>query len=219
MLTDTTTTKRLLAAGVIATPLFFTAAFAQAFSRDGFDLSRHMLSQLAAGDLGWLQIANFIVTGTLFLAAAAGMRRTLRQGPGAKWGPGLVGVVGAGLIAAGVFVTDPAAGYPVGSVEGETSWHGMLHNVAAMVGGLALLAASLVFARRFLAEKRKGWAIYSAASGIVYTVLPQTNPELMSLLFAVASLIGWTWISTISIHLVTTGTAETTAPRDLVLPS
>ncbi|SFI17057.1 Protein of unknown function [Streptosporangium canum] len=125
-MTDTTTTKRLLAAGVIATPLFFTVAFAQAFSRDGFDLSRHMLSQLAMGDLGWLQIANFIVTGTLFMAAAG---------------------------------------------------------------------------------------------GIVYTVLPQTNPELMSLLFAVASLIGWAWISTICIHLVITGTAETTAPRDLVRPS
>ncbi|MGW0587333.1 DUF998 domain-containing protein [Streptosporangium sp. NPDC002607] len=212
-MTDTTITKRLLIAGAVATPLFFTVAFTQAFTRDGFDLSRHMLSQLATGDLGWLQIANFIVTGTLFIAAAIGMRRTLRQGRGAKWGPLLIGVFGGALILAGIFVTDPASGYPAGSADGVISWHGALHNVASMVAGLALLAASLVFARRFLTGKQKGWAIYSVASGIIYAVLPQTNPGLMSLLFAIASLIGWAWISTLSLHLVNTSTAEATTPQ------
>ncbi|GAA0912820.1 DUF998 domain-containing protein [Nonomuraea longicatena] len=76
------TRKRLLTAGAVAAPLFFTVAFAQIFTRDGFDLTRHMISQLAAGEDGWLQIANLVIAGTLFIASAAGMRRTLREGPG-----------------------------------------------------------------------------------------------------------------------------------------
>lgn len=37
--------------------------------------SPHMVSQLATGDGGWLQIVNFLVAGTLFLLAAAGCGR------------------------------------------------------------------------------------------------------------------------------------------------
>ncbi|WP_343947895.1 hypothetical protein [Nonomuraea longicatena] len=36
---------------------------------------------------------------------------------------------------------------------------------------------------------------------MLYTVLPQTNPELWSLLFALASLIGWSWVSVLSWRL------------------
>jgi hypothetical protein len=35
----------------------------QAVSRDGFDLRRHPLSQLATGDLGFVQITNFVLAG------------------------------------------------------------------------------------------------------------------------------------------------------------
>jgi hypothetical protein len=193
--------KRLLTAGAVAAPLFFTVAFAQIFTRDGFDLTRHMISQLAAGEHGWIQIANFLVAGSLFIATSVGMRRTLREGPGAVWGPRLIGVFGAGLILAGVFVTDPANGYPSGPALTEMTWHSAAHAGAAVAAGLALLAASLVFTRRFWKSGRKGWALYSAASGIVYTVLPQANPELWSLMFALASLIGWSWVSVLSWRL------------------
>jgi hypothetical protein len=49
----------------------------------GVDLSRHPLSLLSLGDLGWIQIANFVVTGVLYVACAVGMRRALGPGPGA----------------------------------------------------------------------------------------------------------------------------------------
>ncbi len=77
-----TRTARLLACGIVAGPLFLTAGLTQAFIRDGFDLSRHPLSLLSLGDLGWVQIANFVVTGALFIACAVGMRRVLRPGRG-----------------------------------------------------------------------------------------------------------------------------------------
>ena len=51
-------------------------------TRDGFDLARHPLSLLSLGDLGWIQIANFVLSGLLFLACAAGMRRVMVEGKG-----------------------------------------------------------------------------------------------------------------------------------------
>jgi hypothetical protein len=60
-------TRRLLAGGVIAGPLFVVVAFIQAFTRPGFDLARHPLSLLSLGDLGWIQIANFVATGVVAL--------------------------------------------------------------------------------------------------------------------------------------------------------
>ena len=53
-------TRAMLLGGVLAPPLFFTPGLAQAFTRPGFDITRHFLSQLSAGDYGWLQMANFV---------------------------------------------------------------------------------------------------------------------------------------------------------------
>jgi Protein of unknown function (DUF998) len=74
-------TVRLLACGAVAGPLFLAVLMIQAFTREGFDLSRHPLSLLSLGNLGWIQIANFVVTGALMVACATGMRRVLRPGP------------------------------------------------------------------------------------------------------------------------------------------
>ncbi len=38
---------------------------AQAFTCPGFDLRRDAISILSLGDLGWIQVANFVVSGRL----------------------------------------------------------------------------------------------------------------------------------------------------------
>ena len=86
----------------------------QALTRDGFDPVRHPLSVLSLGELGWIQIANFVVTGLLYVACAVGMWRVLHPGRSGTWGPLLVGGFGIGLILAGIFTTDPGAGFPRG---------------------------------------------------------------------------------------------------------
>src|SRR5262245_6303091 len=159
-----TSTRWQLLGGVVATPLYFLVALALAFTRPGFDLSRHYLSQLSTGDLGWIQMANFVVVGALYVLCAAAMGRVLAPGLGTTWGPRLIGAFGAGLVAAGVFVADPANGYPPGYPEGAPTWHGLAHGVAAIGAGLVLTAAILLFAARFVVEQRMGWAIYSAVS-------------------------------------------------------
>jgi hypothetical protein len=108
----------LLTAGIVAGPLFLAVWALQAFTRDGFDPGRHPISLLSLGQLGWIQIANFVVTGALLVGCAVGLRHVLHRGRGGTWGPWLVGAFGAGLILAGVLVTDAGAGFPSGAPAG-----------------------------------------------------------------------------------------------------
>jgi hypothetical protein len=196
---------------VVAGPLFIMVGFIQAFTRAGFVLSDHPLSLLSLGDLGWIQISNFVAAGLLFVASAVGMRRALQPGPGATWGPRLVGVFGVSLIAGGVFVTDPAFGFPPGTPAGapqQISWHGLVHGVAPVVGFLSLIVACFVFARRFAAFKQRGWAAYSAATGVVVLALsvwPSLggNPEGRFGPMWVAMVLGFVWASVIALRLMT----------------
>jgi Protein of unknown function (DUF998) len=126
------------------------------------------------------------VVGTLYVLCASAMGRVMPAGRGATWGPRLIAVFGLGLIAAGVFVADPARGYPAGPADMEMSWHGIAHGVAALTAGLALTAALIVLAARFRADKRMDLAIASVAIAIIYFVLPWTNSDLSSLLPVVA---------------------------------
>jgi hypothetical protein len=75
-------TRRLLICGLLAGPLFIAVALVQAVSRDGYDLGRHPISLLSLGEAGWMQVANFVVTGGLCLACAVGLRVSLRSGLG-----------------------------------------------------------------------------------------------------------------------------------------
>src|SRR5262245_11882482 len=137
-------TVRLLACGVVAGPLFLAAWLIQALTRQGFDATYHPLSLLSLGDLGWIQVANFVVTGALYVACAVGMWRVLHPGRGGTWGPIMVGLQGLGLILAGVFVTDAGAGFPPGGPAGapeRMSWHGLLHEAGFIVSTLSWFVA------------------------------------------------------------------------------
>ena len=87
----TDVTRTLLAAGVVAGPLFVSVAAVQVLTRDGFDLRRHPLSMLALGEYGWIQVINFIAAGVLSLIFAVGVARRLQAGPGSTWAPRLLG--------------------------------------------------------------------------------------------------------------------------------
>src|SRR2546423_3938344 len=151
-------TRSLLGYGVLAGPLYVTVSLAQAVTRDGFDLARQQWSLLSNGALGWIQVANFVVTGLMVIASAAGLRRSL----GTTWAPRLVTIYGAGLVCAGIFRADPALGFPPGTPAGTgtVSWHGLLHFVAGGIGFAGLIAACFVGARRFPAQGRAGWAAH-----------------------------------------------------------
>ena len=61
----------------MAGPFYLVVGLAQALLVPGFDLSRHALSLLLLGPLGWIQAANLVLSGLMVLAAAVGFARLL----------------------------------------------------------------------------------------------------------------------------------------------
>src|SRR5215213_6691517 len=131
----------LLACGAVAGPLYIALGMLQMLIRPGYDPTRHDLSLMSNGDLGWIQITNFVMTGLLVIVGALGMKRALAGSRGGTWGPVLVAIYGLGLIGAGIFVADPALGFPPGTPADahEISGHGILHFVTGGIGFLASL--------------------------------------------------------------------------------
>lgn len=161
-------------AGVLAGPFFIALSLLQAFTREGFDWIRHPASLLSLGDLGFIQIANFVITGTLFIAFAVGLKRIVTDGIGRKWLSRLFTMVGIAFILGGVFVADPAFGFPPGTPEGmpkTMSWHSLIHGFAPVIGSLAISAALLIFARRLWKQGRRSASIATILVVIVSFVL------------------------------------------------
>jgi hypothetical protein len=207
-------TRAMLICGVIAGPIYILLGIIQMLIRPGFDPTRHDLSLMSNGDLGWIQITNFVLTGLLTIAAAIGMWRVLHGGTGGTWGPILVAVYGFGLIGAGIFVADPALGFPPGTPANahSISGHGLMHFVTGGIGFLALIAACFVFARRFRALKQNGWVVYSLTTGILFfaaffgiaagSQVGGTVLVFVTLAFTAAVVLAWSWISALSTHLL-----------------
>ena len=217
--------RKLLGCCIIAGPLFVAASLAQAFTRTGFDLGRHPISLLSLGSLGWLQIANFVVSGVLYVAGAVGLRKALRPGRGSMWAPRLVAITGVGLIVAGVFTTDAGAGFPPGAPAGAPtmSWHGVLHEVGFGLSFVGAIAACGVFARRYAALGRRGWAVAAIATVVTVLVIagwPDLNTLSVRLVIATAALFGF--LSAVAAQLF--GQARQPAPiaastrRGLTIP-
>ena len=198
---DARLTKTLLTCGISAGPFYIIVGLIQMAIRPGFDITRHSLSLLANGDLGWIQTLNFLVTGLLLIAGAVGVKRALQSGPGSRWAPRMLGLYGLGLIGASIFSADPALGFPPGTPleNNPVSWHGLLHFVVGTIGFIGFIAACFIFARRFKSLQKPGWAWYSLITGILFLAsfvgIASGSKGPVSLLFAIAVVLGFTWIS------------------------
>jgi len=203
-------TRALLVGGVIAGPFYIEVGAIQILIRPGFDMRVNALSQMSLGALGWIQVTNFVVGGLLVLGSAAGMRRLLQATGGGPWGPILVAIYGLGLIAASVFSADPGFGFPPGTPSGPPhtlSTHGILHFASAGIGFLALIAACLVFARRFSRRGQRGMASYSLFTGIVFlaTFAATASGQIVFLPgLWVGIFLAWVWLSVLSAQLLST---------------
>jgi len=201
----TGSTRLLLSAGLLAGPVFVITGAVQAATRAGFSLSHQPLSLLTLGDLGWIQIANFVLAGLLSLCFAVGVGRRWTAGRGSVWAPRLLTVFGIGLIMGGVFVPDPALGYPIGTPDGipsSLSWHGILHAVAPPLAFLALVAACFVVARRLLADGRPAaaWSTRIIAVSCFLLAVPVGGATGWRLFIAVA--LGFGWIAWLAAYLL-----------------
>jgi len=214
--------RKLLWAGLVGPPLFIVVFLIEGLTRPGYSAWRHYVSQLATGPGGWVQVANFLVCGTLVIAFAIGLRGATRS----IAAPILLGLFGVSLLVAGVFSTDPALGYPPGAAQVHTA-HGMIHGLAGL-GAFSLLPATAFvmaawFARR---ESSKRWFGYSLAVGVVMIVafiasttsstLDETGalPNAPTGFFQrIAIIAGWTWISMVALHFIRNPPLTTLTPK------
>lgn len=196
-------TRFLLLCGVIAGPFYLAVGLTQALLREGFDFSRHPLSVLANGPGGWIQTANFVLTGLMVLAAAIGFARV----PGRRsWGMTcFLGAFGVAMIVAAVFPADPVDGFPPGTPKGPPttiSTTGLVHFAAGGLGFLSL-GISCFFAAWAMWRRKVSLAIVSLLSGLA--VLLGFFGGIMSpigilgIWFAVV--VGWAWLAIMSVRL------------------
>ncbi len=203
--------KSLLTAGIIAGPLWIVITYAQAFTRDGFDLVRHPASLLSQGDLGWLQIAAFVVSGVLYIASAVGLKRAL-TGIGKMWAPIMLGIFGVGMIIGGVFRADPALGFPPGTplgVPDVVSVSSQIHGMAPIIAFAALTLCFFILSRRFFNQGKKllAWVtILIGVGSLVLSSLPGITADMEAGLFNfiplwVGSTVAFLWVSVLLVTI------------------
>ncbi|MEV6772357.1 DUF998 domain-containing protein [Nocardia sp. NPDC051030] len=156
----------LLACGVLAPLLNMVVLLTLGAIRPGYNAWVVPDSNLELGPGGWMQSANYIVTGALLLAFALGMRLRLRTGRGSTWGPILLAIYGFTFLAIGPILPDPSLGYPAGASTDPTI-HGAIHILLGLVQFTSLIMACFVLARHEETPEKHGWYRYSAATGLL----------------------------------------------------
>jgi Protein of unknown function (DUF998) len=203
-------TRGLLRCGLAAGPVFATAFVAEGAARDRYRPLRHLVSSLALGPGGWVQAANFAVTGILFPAAAAGLSPAGDPATGTRAGPALIGAADAGLIGSAIFPTDPVSGYPPGTPDlpRPPSRAGAVHNLAATAVFAGPPAAAAAASWRSFPIGQRGWGLYCAGTAITMPAAMtlagagfSQSPRLVHLggLFQRASIVtGFAWLTALS---------------------
>lgn len=204
------TTQTLLRCGLVAPFLYITVGTLEVLLLPGFDIRRHALSLASNGTYGWIQIANFLLSGALVIAGSLGIRRVLAGSRGGTWGPILLAIYGLGLIGAGIFVADPMDGFPIGTPPGPPvamSWHGPLHFMTGGIGFFALIACCMVFARRFASQRDTGWALFSVITGLLFLIGfagigSGAKAAWINLGFTATVILVWVWIGAVFLKLL-----------------
>jgi hypothetical protein len=151
-----------------------------------------------------VQTSNFVITGRLMIAAAAGTREALDV----IFGPPLLAIFGVGLVVSGIFPMDPMRGYPLGTEPGTPavlSRRHKVHDVFGFVVFSSLGAAAIAFGLAL----EGGWKVYSFATAALIIVLivvfgaawERDSPRI-GLLQRLMVLVGWTWIALLCVSLM-----------------
>ena len=139
-------------------------------TRDGFDPTRHTTTSLRERRVsGWIQIATFLVTGAMTIAAAVGVRGALRPGAPIRRGrPGLLGGLRCQPRRGGDLQGRPvgrvSAGHPA---RDGTRSAGTVSRIssAAGIGFACLVAACFVIGTWFARNGLTSWAWFSRITG------------------------------------------------------
>jgi hypothetical protein len=212
---NTQLTKRMLTGGILAGPIYIIVGLAQILTREGFDMTRHPLSMMSLGELRWIQITNFIVSGALVLLAAIALRGLAGAEKRLRRGAFLIGLYGLCVVLGGIFTTDPSLGFPPGTPDTypETfSSHAFIHFLAGQIAFLSLIIACFVYGKYFAVNGLRNWAIFSRLVGWIYlaaliapipaAAMGSTAALAWSSIFLYAAVtLGWGWLSGLINHM------------------
>lgn len=159
--------RLLLLSGVIGPLLFLVVLLLEGNLRPGYNPRRFFGSELALGKRGWVQIANFILSGLLIFASVFGIAQVL---PGSLWGSLFLGLFGLCLIVAGAFVTDPVFYFPPELKDKGPTTHGKIHGANFPLSFGSLIVTTFIFSGFFFSTGNLMWALYSLFSGLGFIV-------------------------------------------------
>lgn len=191
-------------------PIFFIVSFSvQGLFKESYRALRYPISSLAIGYNGWVQVISFLITGLLIFLFAVGVYRKLNNP--------LIGVLFAlvafGLLASGVFTTDPVYGYPADKpfIYREFTLHGKLHTLFSLLVFINIPVICFIMGKYFHSLKKMPWKYYSVSSGIAMLLLFVLTGIAFNQLWglgAVAGLLqrlcvvtGFVWISVLAFYL------------------
>jgi hypothetical protein len=150
---------------MIGAVLFVTVFTVHGWLYPGYSWTRMFVSELSLGPHGWVQILNFVLTGTLVLVFGRGLAAHFSTGAASRAGPVLVQGIGVSLIASGPFITDPSVMFD------QVSTHGVVHGIFGAVVFTFAPLSCFVFYRRFRNDPfwrpLAGWTL---ATGVVLTL-------------------------------------------------
>ena len=130
--------------GLIGSLLFVAIFVAEDVFSPDFNWLSTAVSEHSRTAHGWIQITTFILVGLLLVIFSRGIVEELRNAPGSRTGPLMIGITGVCLILSGPFVTDPG-GVVMGS-SGAT-WHGAMHGIVGAIAFTLMPLSCLVFYR------------------------------------------------------------------------
>ncbi len=162
-------------AGLIGPALFVAVFTLEGWLRPGYAPRSMYVSELALGPRGWIQAANFVIFGALFLVFALGAAAEFREGKASRAGPILLAIIGFSFLVSGFLTMDPAD-----TPRDQMSWHGLLHNIfGALVFSLSPVSC-IVFLRRFREDAAwrwlQWWTLAAAAIIVAAVVVMRVGP-------------------------------------------
>lgn len=134
--------------GLIAPILFVSTFTLEGLFRENYSAMINFISELSIGSRGWIQIANFMIFGSLFFVFSIGLLQEFRKRRLSSTGPILFLILASCYFLSGPFVTDQGTIFTQ-----QKSIHGIIHGVLGAVVFLLMTASSWTFLKLFKKEK------------------------------------------------------------------
>ena len=135
--------------GIIAPILFVAIFLLEGWLRPGYEPLSMYVSALSLGPRGWIQIANFIIFGALFLVFTRAIAAEFRTGKASRGGLILLIIIASCYLLSGPFVMDPA-----NTSRDQMTIHGTLHGIFGGIVFTLMPLSCFVFLRRFREDPR-----------------------------------------------------------------